>query len=304
MRRDVIANVFLFFTLLSLLLVFRYPVYFSYDQVIYRAVSIPERIFSVVFILLWIALCVYSAYFKKIYLIIGGILFGLMPYMPEFLIPMLSGTTTAAKPDLITTLTVSLLKRIYELVNAPFVGVSVLFPPEKAIGFSKMLLPALIISYIGTQLFRFYRNAYLAEKLRLDDTTYSGSTIAAKVASASGKALKDPRQGTRLPTPDLTIAPSPELEQTTEVVPSPALDEPIAAEPLPDEPILLFPPAEAVPSADIIFDKPSPVSPADLGEDGDVIDLDRTVIHLPQKQPARKKRVEKPTENNTAETDL
>jgi hypothetical protein len=304
MRRDVIANVFLFFTTLSLLLVFRYPVYFSYGQVIYRAVSIPERIFSVVFILLWITLCVYAAYFKRIYLLIGGILYGLMPYMPGLLIPMLSESQASGKPNLAATLTVSLLKRIYELENAPFVGVSVLFPPEKAIDFSKLLLPVLLISYVGTQLFRFYRNAYLAEKLRLDDTSYAGRTAPAKAATAAVAESPEKLQDSVRPAPDLLMDPSPEPRRIAEgeLLPEPVDGEPILLSPpqVPDEPILLFPPTGAVPAADIIFEKPDPALPSDSGE---AIDLDRTVIHLPPKQP-RKKRSEKPREDSAAETDL
>jgi hypothetical protein len=302
MRRDVIADVILFFTLLSLLLVFRYPVYFSYGHVIYRDVSVLERIFSVVFILLWLTLCVYTAYFKRIYLLIGGVLYGLIPYIPGFLIPMLSGSQAAGKPSLPTTLTISLLKRIYELVNAPFVGVSVLFPPEKAIGLSKLLLPVLLISYIGTQLFRFYRNAYLAEKLRLDEPSYTDRSPTSKAVSPVVAESRDKRQDSVRPAPDLSIDPAPEPERIEEGEISPEPGEPILLFPpkVSDEPIQLFPPAGAIPAADIIFEKPDPVMPSDSDE---VIDLDRTVIHLPQRQP-RKKLSEKQGEDNAAETDL
>jgi hypothetical protein len=307
MRRDVIANVLLFFTLLSLLLVFRYPVYFSYEQVIFRAISIPERVFSVVFILLWITLCVYAAYFKRIYLVIGGVLYGLLPYIPGLLIPMLSGSSAAGKPSLVSTLTVSLLKRIHELVNAPFVGVSVLFPPEKVIGLSKLLLPVLLISYIGTQLFRFYRNAYLAEKLQLDDTSYSGRTSPQKAPSGVEAESPEKLQESVRPTPDLLIDSSPELERLSEGERLPEPVEPVQGEPIllspppvSAEPILLSPPAGAIPAADIVFEKPDPSTPADSGEE---MGLDNTVIHLPPKQP-RKKRSEKPRKDNTAETDL
>lgn len=304
MRRDVIANVILFFTLLSLLLVFRYPVYFSYGHVIYRNVSVPERIFSVIFILLWLTLCVYSAYFKRIYLLIGGFLYGLIPYIPGFLIPLLSGSQATGKPSLATTLTISLLKRIYELINAPFVGVSVLFPPEKAIGLSKLLLPVLLISYIGTQLFRFYRNAYLAEKLRLDEPSYTDRSPISKAVSPVVAESRDKLQDSVRPAPELVIEAAPEPEQITdgEHLLDPVPDEPILLFPpqVPDEPILLFPPAGAIPAADIVFEKPDPVMPSDSGE---VNDLDRTVIHLPQRQP-RKKRSEKQGEDNVAETDL
>lgn len=294
MRRDVIANVLLFFTTLSLLLVFQYPVYFSYGQIIFRAVSIPERISSVVFVLLWCTLCVYAAYFKKIYLLIGGILYGLLPYVPGFLIPVLTASQPAGKPDLFTTLSISLLKRLYELVNAPFVGVSILFPPEKAVGLGKLLLPVLLISYIGAQLFRFYRNAYLAEKLRLDDTSYTDPSPASKAVSPVAAESKDKIQDSVRPTPELLLDSSPDSEPAAEGerLPDPVPDAPILLNPpqTPDKPILLSPPQ--VPDepillnspADIIFENPDPLMSSDSGE---VNNPDRTVIHLPLSRPPK-----------------
>lgn len=169
LRRDVIANVFLVFTYAALLFAFRFSVYFSYNQVLYRSVSNPERICSVFFVLLWLAMCIYAAYFKNRYMLIGGVLYGFLAYIPGIVIPMLTTSASGTEPGLVSDLLVSFAKRIYELVNAPMVGISILFPPGKNTDLSKYLLPVLIFIYIGVQIFRFYRTAYLAEQLHLED---------------------------------------------------------------------------------------------------------------------------------------
>ncbi|MBN1891810.1 MAG: hypothetical protein JW780_03445 [Clostridiales bacterium] len=169
MRRDVIISVFLFFVFFALVFVYLFPIYFAYGQVFFRSVSIAERIMSVFFVLCWVALCGYCAYFKKLTAFFGGLLYALLPYIPEMVIPRLSTATPGSEPNLFTSLLDSLLRRIYELVHAPMVGISVLFPPEKAIGIGKLMLPVLVFSYLATQIFRFYRNAYLADQLLLSD---------------------------------------------------------------------------------------------------------------------------------------
>lgn len=301
MRRDVIANVILFFTLLSLLLVFQYPVYFAYGQVIYRDVSIPERIFSVAFILLWMTLCLYSAYFKRIYLLIGGILYGLIPYIPGYVIPILSKSQTPGNQDLISMLLISFMKRLYELVNAPFVGVSVLFPPGKAVGLSKTLLPVLLISYIGTQLFRFYRNAYLAEKLRLDDTSYTNQSALPKASPATGDEPGQKRSESVRPAPVLPTPPSAEPERLEEggITSRPAGQDSA-------EPILLYPPKEAeeiLPSEPIrLFASTGTDEHADANQVSG--DPDRTMIRQPLKPARRKKSGVTEGEENRGGTDL
>jgi hypothetical protein len=71
-------------------------------------------------------------------------------------------------------------------------GVSVLFPPEKALGISKWMLPVLVISYIATQIFRFYRNAYLADQLLLTDVpTGEAALPPSEVTESSAPRIKD-----------------------------------------------------------------------------------------------------------------
>lgn len=171
MRRDVIVSVFLFFVLFALVFVVLFPIYFAYGQIFYRSVSVAERIMSVIFVLFWFMLCAYSAYFRRLTCLLGGVIYSALAYLPGIVLPRLSTATPGSDPNLTTSLLDGFFRRLYELVNAPMVGISVLFPPGKAVGIGKLLLPLLIVSYIATQIFRFYRNAYLADQLLLNDVT-------------------------------------------------------------------------------------------------------------------------------------
>lgn len=185
MRRDVIVSIFLFYVLFALLFVVLFPIYFTYGQVFYRSVSVTERIMSVIFVLMWLVLCAFSAYFKKLTCFFGGILYSFLAYLPEMVISKLSTAVPGSDPNLFTSLMEGAMRRLYELVNAPMAGVSVLFPPEKAIDISKWMLPVLVVSYVVTQIFRFYRNAYLADQLLLTDAPAGEAAPAQDTAGES-----------------------------------------------------------------------------------------------------------------------
>lgn|GEM_PF-723366 len=171
MQRDRAINLFLFFVLAALLFVSFYPVYFSYGRANFRVVDISERIFSLLYVMLWIVLCVYSSWKRKIHLMLGGAAFAILAYIPDWVLPALEprGTEDAS---IVTVILRFLFERIFELVNAPMVGFSILFSEKTSVSLSKWLLPVIVISYAGTQLFRHYRNAYLADKLHLEETAY------------------------------------------------------------------------------------------------------------------------------------
>ncbi|MBN1776229.1 MAG: hypothetical protein JW817_07180 [Clostridiales bacterium] len=185
MRRDIIVSIFLFYVLFALLFVVLFPIYFTYGQVFYRSVSVTERIMSVIFVLMWLVLCAFSAYFKKLTCFFGGILYSFLAYLPEMVISKLSTAVPGSDPNLFTSLLEGAMRRLYELVNAPMAGVSVLFPPEKAIDISKWMLPVLVASYVVTQIFRFYRNAYLADQLLLTDAPAGEAAPAQDAAGES-----------------------------------------------------------------------------------------------------------------------
>lgn len=193
MKKDKALNVFLIFILIAILFVGFFPIYFTPDKTYVRTVSIAERLFSMLFVLLWIALCVYSSWKKRLPLFIGGVLYSVLAYFPEWFLPGLSASVLK-DPGMINMTFKFLFEKLYELVNAPFTGISILFPESFSRGLGKTLLPVLLISYAGTQLFRFYRNAYLAEQLHLEDTmSYGNPALAIELGLAPLGEMKPPR---------------------------------------------------------------------------------------------------------------
>ena len=147
---------------------------------------------SVIFVLMWLMLCAFTAYFKKLTCFFGGVLYSFLAYLPEMVIPKLSTAVPGSDPNLFTSLLDGAMRRLYELINAPMTGVSVLFPPEKAIGISKWMLPVLVVSFVVTQIFRFYRNAYLADQLLLTDAPAAEAAPAqSMVAKSSTPRIRD-----------------------------------------------------------------------------------------------------------------
>lgn len=197
MKKDLVLDIFLSFALMALLFLFFFPPYFEYGQIVYRSVGVPERIFSVIFVLLWLALCALTAYAKKISMLIGGVLFSIMAYIPEW---ALSRLTTSANPkenSVVMSLITSLFRRLYEWINAPMVGISMLFEPQKGPQLSKWMLPILLGVFVMVQLFRFYRDAYLAEQLRLDTTPSTTAYEMSRMAMENGSSRTAKTAGIR-----------------------------------------------------------------------------------------------------------
>ena len=187
MRRDKALNVFLFFVLASVLFITFFPVYFSFEGANFRVVALSERLFSLVFVSLWIILCVYSAWKKKLYLVLGGAAYAIMAYLPGWILPLFPSAVDGKDPSLLTVIVRFVFGKMYELVNAPMVGVSIFFEENQSVSLSRWLLPILVFSYVLTQVFRYYRNAYLAEQLHLEDTAYyPNPDLAREIASVPG----------------------------------------------------------------------------------------------------------------------
>jgi len=191
MRREKAINVFLFFFLQAMLFVCFFPIYFSFDVIHVRTVSLPERMFSLIFVFLWFSLCFYSAWKKRLSLLAGGVMYAIMAYLPGWFLPHLTVPAGSFKEQgLIAGLFETLFNKMYELVSAPLAGISLLVSEKASTSISRWLLPVLLFSYAGTQIFRFYHNAYLAEQLHLDETTYfSNPALARELAVAPGSAV-------------------------------------------------------------------------------------------------------------------
>ena len=185
MKKDKALNVFLLFILIALIFVGFFPIYFSPDKTWTRTVSVPERLLSMLFVLLWAALCVYSSWKKRFPLFMGGVLYSVLAYLPGLFLPGL-GASVLKDPGIVNSTFKFLFEKLYELVNAPFTGISILFHGSFSSGLSKILLPVLLLSYAGAQLFRFYRNAYFAEQLHLEDTiSYGNPALAIELGLAA-----------------------------------------------------------------------------------------------------------------------
>jgi len=188
MRREKAINTFLFFFLQAMLFVCLFPIYFSADQIHVRTVTLPERMLSLLFVFSWFFLCAYSAWKKRLPLVVGASLYSIMAYIPGWILPHLTVAAGSAKPQgLVAGLLEMFFDKMYELVSAPLAGVSLLVSDKASANLSRWLLPVLLLSYGGMHVFRFYRNAYLAEQLHLEDTAYfSNPSLARELAAAPG----------------------------------------------------------------------------------------------------------------------
>jgi len=146
MRREKAINVFLFFLLQAMLFVCFCPVYFSVGVIHVRAVSLPERMFSLLFVLLWVSLCVYTAWKKRLSLLVGGALYAVMAYLPGWFLPHLTVPAGSIREQgLIPGLLEMVFNKMYELVSAPLAGVSLLVSEKSSTSISRWLLPILLI---------------------------------------------------------------------------------------------------------------------------------------------------------------
>ena len=211
MRREKAINVFLFFFLQAMLFVCFFPIYYSIDKIHVRTVSLPERMFSLLFVLLWVSLCVYCAWKKRLPLLVGGAMYSIMAYLPGWFLPHFEAAAGSVKPQgLAAGIFEMLFRKMYELASAPLVGVSLLVSEKTAVRVGKWLLPALLISYAGTHIFRFYHNAYLAEQLHLEDTAFfSNPDLARKLAVAPGSPVRFDVAVTQAPDNKSASSPAP-----------------------------------------------------------------------------------------------
>lgn len=107
----------------------------------------------------------YAAYRKKLWITLGLASYGLLAVLPVWMLPSISAKLQGEDASLGASVSGFLLKGIYRMVNAPFAAISSSMGDKFALGISTKILPVALLSYIGFQLFRFYRDAYVAEQL-------------------------------------------------------------------------------------------------------------------------------------------
>ena len=166
MRRDYFICVFLLLTACSLAFVCLLPTCFSYDGIILREVSVVETIVSLVFsFVVLLAAPLIIAYKRKLWAMLGMVCYGLLAYIPGMIIPKMTDSLSGADASIGASVKALLLKGVYTMVNAPFVGVGKIFGNDLAVRFSRYIIPSALIFYVVLKLFRFYRAAYIAEKM-------------------------------------------------------------------------------------------------------------------------------------------
>ena len=169
MKRDIIGDIFLGGVLLSLLFLFSFPAYFCYSQNVPRDISLMERMMSVCFLLAMILTIIWACWKKKVWVMLGICAFGILAYLPKWYLPKLDAKLAKPGKNIVDTLLSSFLNRIYELVHAPFTGLIGMFSEKQAEKLPYLILPVVVIAYVLSQIVRFYRNAYIAEKKQIHD---------------------------------------------------------------------------------------------------------------------------------------
>ena len=172
MKRDIIGDIFLGAVLLSLLFMFSFPVYFSFDQVTPRAISFAERMMSVCFSLALILTVIWTCWKKKVWVMLGLLMFSILAYFPKWFLPKIESRSLIKGKSILDSFWSMFLNRIYELVHAPFTGLVGMLPEKTVRGLPYRLLPLVLLSYILSQIVRFYYNAYVTEKKQTHDFSH------------------------------------------------------------------------------------------------------------------------------------
>ena len=169
MKRDIIGDIFLGGVLLSLLFLFTFPAYFCFSQNVPRDISLTERLMSVFFVMAFILTLIWTCWKKKVWVMLGIAFFSVLPYIPKWFLPKVNMRIILNGRNIGDSLLAMLLNRIYELTHAPFTGLLGMVSEKSVEKLPYMMLPTVVISYILSQIVRFYYNAYVTEKKQMHD---------------------------------------------------------------------------------------------------------------------------------------
>lgn len=166
MRRDYFICVFLLLIAVALSFVCLLPVCYAYDGVIAREVGIIEKIASILFaVVTIIAFPILTAVKKKFWAMLGNAAFGLLAFIPGMFLPGMAAKLAAPDVAITTTVKAFFFKAIYSMTYAPFVGLGSIVGDKAGQFFPKLILPMSLLIYGAVKLFRFYKEAYIAERL-------------------------------------------------------------------------------------------------------------------------------------------
>lgn len=236
MRRDYFICVFLLLIAVSLSFVCLLPVCYAYDGVIAREVGILEKIASILFAVVTIlAFPILTAVKKKFWAMLGNAAFGLLSFIPGMFLPGMALKLAAPDVGIVTTIKAFFLKAIYSMTYAPFVGLGSIIGDKAGQFMPKLILPMSLLIYGVVKLFRFYREAYIAERLAPVPTNDSptiktrkpdilGTVISApvnnKTAPETGS-VSETKTNIRVPEPAPAPKPQPKPQPASAPQPAP-----------------------------------------------------------------------------------
>ena len=245
MRRDYFTCVFLLCICAALFFVCFEPLYYTYGLIVPREFSTAETVFSWVYTgAVFVVIPLYSAFRKRAWMAIGLASYGLLACLPTWILPGLADKVSGNDAGILDVGLNFILRCIYAMVNAPFASLSEPLGDDTASKLSLRILPVILIVYAVFQIFRFYRDAYLAERL---DPTYGTDNAQAQsdprkvrdahipdilgtVISAPVKAAPGPSAVKAAPAPSAEAKPSaaPQPQADPQRPPQPAVSSPDA----------------------------------------------------------------------------
>ena len=165
MRRDYFTCVFLALIAGALAFICFEPLYFKYGMVTPREFGLFECVASSFYLVFFlIAVPVYAGYKRKYWIAAGLACYGALAYLPAIFYP--AQELIAGKDAGIFHVAVAaVLRGIYGMVNAPFASLSRIWGDKVASSLSYWILPMSLIIPLIIRIYRFYRDAYVAEQL-------------------------------------------------------------------------------------------------------------------------------------------
>ncbi len=192
MRRDYFTCVFLGCICAALFFVYFTPAYFVYGGVSVRTFSLTETICAWVYAaIVLLILPIYAAYKKKLWITAGLMAYGAFASLPIWIMPKLMSKLQGEDASIVATVEAFLLKALYRMATAPFGAISRALGDKFTRSLPFRILPVAVLVYVGFQLFRFYRNAYVMEQL--SPATAIDMTAKENAQSSDSRKVRDAR---------------------------------------------------------------------------------------------------------------
>ena len=301
MRRDYFTCVFLACIAGALAFVCFEPLYFKYEIIVPREFGLFESIASCCYLVFFlVALPIYAGYKKKYWIAVGLACYGALIYLPKFFYPS-QFLLTGEDASLFHMLIAMILRGIYGMMNAPFAALSRIWGDNVASHFAYFILPCSILFPFFIKLYRFYRDAYVAEQLN------PASVVAAPSSSKFDRKIHRPHRSEKKPEVLGTVISAP-VRKEPHAQPQPQQiektqpDKP-GIDPAPEKPQVEAPPEKAQVGA-------PPVKPKmDAPEKRPALEgKDEQVIPLPGPKPAADEVIQlgapRPTHENQAKPQI